>query len=279
MVEQLDKRSSSIHFKFQLLFNNSVKKSLLTVLISLIFCSPQPYPMQGTYIVKKKEARQGFWMTSKFSALCHNKLSSLIVKIHFMSRPSIHTTHCGISWRSLFFTARKRSLRRLCFYRCLSVHMGGVRGFIRGGMCGFIWGGMHGFIRGACMVLFRGACMVLFGGPCVVLFGGACMVLFGGHAWFYLGGVRGFIQGGMRGFIRRGHAWFYLGGAWFYSGGHVWFYSGGRAWFFQIRSMSGRYTSYWNAFLLPNIVTRHHLDTNTPQCSTPYYYTDKNRIF
>ena len=25
------------------------------------------------------------------------------------------------------FTARKRSLRRLCFYRCLSVHMGGGR--------------------------------------------------------------------------------------------------------------------------------------------------------
>ena len=26
-----------------------------------------------------------------------------------------------------FITARKRSLRRLCFYRCLSVHRGGVR--------------------------------------------------------------------------------------------------------------------------------------------------------
>ena len=38
-------------------------------------------------------------------------------------------------------------------------------------------------------------------------------------------------------------------------GGRVCFYSGGRAWFFQffgyneIRSMSGRYASYWNAFL------------------------------
>ena len=52
------------------------------------------------------------------------------------------------------------------------------------------------------------------------------MVLFGGHAWFYSGG----------------HAWFYL------RGGVCGFFS-----FFgynEIRSMSGRYASYWNAFLL-----------------------------
>ena len=108
-------------------------------------------------------------------------------------------------------------------------------------------GGMHGFIQGACVVLFRGACVILFGGACVVLFGGhvwfylgVCMVLLGGCAWFYLGGVCGFIWG---------HAWFY-------SGGHAWLYSrGGVCGFFsffgysEIRSMSGRYTSYWNAFL------------------------------
>ena len=65
----------------------------------------------------------------------------------------------------------------------------------------------------------------------------------------------------MRGFIW-GHAWFYSGGrALFYSGGMVLF--GGRAWFYsggmrgfssffgynEIRSMSGRYASYWNVFL------------------------------
>ena len=127
-------------------------------------------------------------------------------------------------------------------------------------------GGMHGFIRGACVVLFGGACVVLFGGmhgfirggvcgfiqgACVVLFGGACMVLFGGGCvWFYLGGHAWFYPGG--------HAWFYLGGcAWFYLGGHVWFYLGGGMRGFssflgynEIRSMSGRYASYWNAFLL-----------------------------
>ena len=52
----------------------------------------------------------------------------------------------------------------------------------------------------------------------------------------------------MRGFIR--------GGEWFYWGGVRGFIQGGHAWFFQffgyneIRSMSGRYASYWNAFLL-----------------------------
>ena len=130
-------------------------------------------------------------------------------------------------------TARKRSLQRLCFYRCLSFIL---------------------FTGGACVVLFRGRAWFYLGGACVVYFGGACMVLFGG--------VRGFIWGG---------AWFYSGGAWFYlggcmvlfrgacmvlCGGHAWFYFGGHAWFFQffgyneIRSMSGRHASYWNAFLL-----------------------------
>ena len=60
---------------------------------------------------------------------------------------------------SCIFTARKRSLRRLCFYRCLSVHRGCVWHVV---------GGMHGRRRG---MHGRGACMT------------------GGHAW----------QGGMHG--------------------------------------------------------------------------------
>ena len=159
----------------------------------------------------------------------------------------------------IVITARKRSLRRLCFYRCLSVHRGGACVVAPGG------GGVRGCSRGACMVV-PGACMVALGGVCVVLFGGACVVLF----W---GGVRGFIRGacvilfgGMRGFIQGagGHAWFYLGGACMVLfGGHAWFYLGGVHGFIwggvhgffsffgynEIRSMSGRYASYWNAFL------------------------------
>ena len=124
----------------------------------------------------------------------------------------------GKTWPGeTFITARKRSLGQGNIFTpvCHSVHGGGVRG-CSGGACVVAPGGMRGFIWGACMVLF--------GGVCVVLFGGACVVLFGGHAWFYLGGVRGFIWGGVHGFFR---------------------FSG----YNEIRSMSGRYASYWNAFL------------------------------
>ena len=162
---------------------------------------------------------------------------------------------------------------------CDSVNRGGMRGCSRGGMPGFIRGG-------ACVVLFGGACVVLFGGrawfysgghvwfysggmrgfiwgACVVLFGGACVVLFGGHAWFYLGGMRGFIRGGVCGFIR-GACVVLFGGCMVLFGGVRGFIWGGVCMaisgggvhgfssFFgynEIRSMSGRYASYWNAFL------------------------------
>ena len=97
-----------------------------------------------------------------------------------------------------------------------------MRGFIRGG-----GGGVLGFIQGECAWFYLG-----------------------GHVWFYLGGAymvlfRGCVVlfGGMHGFIR--------GRAWFYSGGMRGFFS-----FFgynEIRSMSGRYASYWNAFLYLSI--------------------------
>ena len=67
---------------------------------------------------------------------------------------------------------------------------------------------------------------------------GACMVAPGGHAWLLRGG-------GVHGFIR---------GVWFYSGGGVCgFFS-----FFgynEIRSMSGRYASYWNTFLFSRTIS------------------------
>ena len=107
-----------------------------------------------------------------------------------------------------------------------------MRGFIRGGVCGFIQGGMRGFIQG---------------GHAWFYLGGHAWFYSGGHAWFHLGGVRGFIWG---------HAWFYLGGV----HGFIWgacmvlFWGGVRGFFSffgynEIRSMSGRYASYWNAFL------------------------------
>ena len=75
------------------------------------------------------------------------------------------------------------------------------------------------------------------------------MVLFGGHAWFYSGGVHGFIQLGMHGFIQ---------------GACVVLFGGGMHGFFsffgynEIRSMSGRYASYWNAFLFYKVFFSFH---------------------
>ena len=93
----------------------------------------------------------------------------------------------------VFITARKQSLRRLCFYSCLSV------------------------------ILFTGE------GVCVVA---------GGRAW---------LQGGMHG-----------------CGGACVRYD-------EIRPMSGRYASYWNAFLFQNLspVTRikHFLGFNDSNIS------------
>ena len=65
----------------------------------------------------------------------------------------------------LIFTARKRSLRRLCFYRCLSVHRGSA--WWRGEWDAWLRGGIRGCKR-ACMAAggmcgCRGACMVAGG--------------------------------------------------------------------------------------------------------------------
>ena len=123
-------------------------------------------------------------------------------------------------WSLAFFivTARKRSLRRLCFYRCLSVHRGGVCGCSQGGHAWLLAGG-------ACVVaprghawLLPGGCAWLLRGACMVAPGGACVVALGGHVWLLLGGVHGCSGGDVRGF------------------------------FDEIQSMSRQYTSYWNAF-------------------------------
>ena len=139
------------------------------------------------------------------------------------------------------FTARKRSLRRLCFYTCLSVILftgGGVVCMARG-VClcvrracmaeGHVWAGGHAW-WGVCVAegyAWWGACMA-----------GLCSWHGGGHAWCG-GGVHG-----------RGCAWW---GACMAGGVH----DGGHACHTHPpdttrygRSMRGRYASYWNAFFL-----------------------------
>ena len=114
-------------------------------------------------------------------------------------------------------TARKRSLRRLCFYRCLSVH--------RGDMCGTWWGGVCG--RGACV-----AGGVHGWGVCVA---GVCAWLEGGHAW------QGACMAGGCG----GHAWQGVRNR----GACVAVVCACHSRYYGIRSMNRRYASHWNAFL------------------------------
>ena len=87
-----------------------------------------------------------------------------------------------------------------------------------------------------------GECVVApWGGECVValrgmrgFFQGVCVV-FSGGAWFFPGG-------GVCGFFRQGGVHVFFWGACVVLGGACIGYD-------EIRSMSGRYASYWNAFL------------------------------
>ena len=181
-------------------------------------------------------------------SICKRKVCVLAVTVK--PKTAYFPNHFLVIHRNDIFTARKRSLRRLCFYRCLSVHTGG------GAMRGFIWGawvvlfggrGHAWFYLGACMVLFGGVCMVLFGGVHGFIRGCAWYYL-GEGAWFYSGGMHGFILGACV-VLFGGHAWFYSGGvhgfsrgrAWFFQGGMCGFSGGGHAWFFQVFFDTMRY--------------------------------------
>ena len=103
-----------------------------------------------------------------------------------------------------------------------------------GGLPGCSPGSMHGCSRGACMVAPEGRAWLL---------GGPCMVAPGGHAWLLRRGVHGCLGG---------HAWLLQGACVVAPGGRTWLLPGGMHGIrrdTEIRSMSGRYASYWNAFL------------------------------
>ena len=128
-------------------------------------------------------------------------------------------------------------------------------------------GGMHGCSWGACMVAPGGGHVwLLLGGmhgcswgACVVALGGCAWLLQGGHAWL-LRGCAWLLRGGVHGCSREGRAWLLLGGMRGWSGGSV------CGFFNEIRSMSGRYTSYWNAFLLqmPSLAEFFAVNTKLP---------------
>ena len=145
----------------------------------------------------------------------------------------------------------------------------GCAWLLQGGACVVALGGMHGCSRGACMAapggvhgcskgawLLPGGHVWLLQGACVVA-QGACVVAPGVCVWF---------------FLRGGHAWLLWGACMVAPGGHMWLLRGGmhgcsggvcgcsggvhgcsrggmHGFFDEIQSMSGRYASYWNAFL------------------------------
>ena len=136
--------------------------------------------------------------------------------------------------------------------------------------------------------------ILLTGGGVHCCSGGHAWLLLGGRAWFFLGGMCGFFQEvcmvfsrGHAWFLPGGHTWFLLGGpAWFFpGGGHAWFLPGGVRGFFrgacvvfpggacigydEIRSMSGRYASYWNAFLFLENLTKMYVGAPTGRLASP----------
>ena len=179
---------------------------------------------------------------------------------------------------SSFITARKRSLGQGNIFTpvCHSVHRGGVHGCFGRGACVVALGGHAWLLRGGCAWLLpggmHGCCSsgghawLLPGGMHGCCSGGSCVVApRGGHVWLLWGGMHGssggmcgFIQGGMHGFIRGGMHGFIQGGM------HGFIQGGGMRGFFsffgynEIRSMSGRYASYWNACLLSSFIIVMH---------------------
>ena len=123
----------------------------------------------------------------------------------------------------------------------------------RGGACA-VTGEGHARLPGRDMRgCWGGACMVA--GVCVVAGGlvdGGGGVVVRGHAWL-LGGMCGCWEGVCM--VAGGHAWLPGEGAWMVAGGHGWLPGGMRGCrgacvgYDEMRSMSGRYASYWNAFL------------------------------
>ena len=135
---------------------------------------------------------------------------------------------------------------------------------LQGAACMVALGGHAWLLGGACMVagcsggvcvVARGACMVAgcSGGACMVAPGGACVVFPGGHAWLLVAP-----GGGMHGCSR---------------GACVVFPGGACIGYDEIRSMRGRYASYWNAFLL-RLCKDIHSNIKSPLVTTK---TEKKR--
>ena len=134
-------------------------------------------------------------------------------------------------------------------------------------------------------VIFSQACVILFtgGGACVA--GGVCCgrghAWLGGHAWqgvCMAGGAC--VAGGVHGWgacMAGGHAWQgSLHGGGCMAGGHCvrdMHTPPSRYYGYGIQSMSGRYASYWNAFLFT--IRRHFSRKQAPACRQYGLYSEQ----
>ena len=142
---------------------------------------------------------------------------------------------------------------------CVILFTGG-HAWLLWGACMVATGGVHGCPRGHAWLLQGGHVWLLRRGGVHGCSQGACVVAARG-AWLLSGGVHGCSQGGMHGCSGEGTMHGCSGGcAWLLPGGMhgcCWgacMVAPGRVHGIrqdtEMRSMSGRYTSYWNAFLL-----------------------------
>ena len=131
---------------------------------------------------------------------------------------------------------------------CHSVHRGGIHGCSQGA-CMVALGGFGGCLGGHAWLLW-GVCMVALG--VYVVPPGGSRLLPGGHAWLLLGGHAWLLRGGMCG-CSGGACMVAPGGPCLVAPGGVHGCSGGGMHGIwrdtEMRSMTGRYASYWNAFL------------------------------
>ena len=148
-------------------------------------------------------------------------------------------TACGLSFSQS--TQNCVDCFKVLFLKYLPYANEDCEGYVFTGVCLSTGGGVRGgrghvWWQGACVVA-EVASMVAGGGH--AWWQGACMVA-GGHAWWQGGHV--WWQGGMHGGGVHGGG----GCAWW---GCAW-HGGACVGYDEIRSMSRRYASYWNGFLL-----------------------------
>ena len=171
-------------------------------------CHAPPSPPQknglniGVFFVMCEQSSKVYGISCGLCCLSHNvnEFSFLTERSRIFQwllppfipriQPHLRITQRLLRQRELFITARKHSLRRLCFYTCLSVILFMV---VVVGVCAW-QGGVHVDGGHACQGVGRWAYVA--GGVCMVDGGHACQGGLHGGGTCMAGGIHG-----------RGHVW------------------------------------------------------------------------